>query len=295
MATKEQVVARLRSAYIKRAQRIQGQIERQNENTIRLTLRHMRGFRRQLFDQFAQVQTPTQLTELRFRQMQRITREETRKLENLLLQTANTGVDAQAELAKSAVQDPLLALGLGPQGSSTVSGAGVDPNLILAAKETSASLIRASDGGLAAEVLKRVNTTLQRGILGTQSLTTVLQELAQTLGDTSPLFTIAERIFRTESLTVSSLTQQAVARRIAEFIPMVKRWIRGISRPNHIAIDGQTATVRGKFRLRELQTGRLLRPDHPRDPALPPGERVNCACSVIVEPNFEAIDRFLVG
>lgn len=64
--------------------------------------------------------------------------------------------------------------------------------------------------------------------------------------------------------------------------PPVKVWITMQDervRPSHVEADAQAVPANLRFILENPATGKRSLCDHPRDPNLPPEERINCRCS----------------
>lgn len=277
-------VEQTRAAYQKRVDAILAQITRRDEASIKEALKILRQFRRVAIDRFYAARTESET--VWFIRMQKAADEEVARLESLLMKISNQSIDDMADMGRRALEDPLRAAGYATGGIS-----GIDPNLIVAAKNYSADLIGLNSGGLAADALKRINSEISLGILGQQPVQTVIKNIASVIGDDSTLFTAAERIFRTEGLTIASLAQQAAAVQANEIVPMVKTWVwSGVSRTTHEEADGQTVPVGEKFKIRNPNGGFDMA-DYPRDPSLPPEQRINCGCAMAVEPDFEALEE----
>jgi len=118
---------------------------------------------------------------------------------------------------------------------------GVSDELISVADQFSADLIAASQGGLMSDVLKRVNSTLNRGVLGTMTTGEVIRQLSGFLGKGDTFSFAAERIARTEILRMFSMASQASMMSAKDSIPdLMKAWIWSrISRVDHARAEDE--------------------------------------------------------
>lgn len=152
-----------------------------------------------------------------------------------------------------------------------------DPELFAIASEHSAVLI----SGVGRDMLRKIDSTLRLGALGLGGgRTRVVGAINAALGGPAAWSSRAEAIFRTETLRMYSLANQAHMEEISRIIPIDKVWRWShISRVEHARIDGQRVGIREFFRV-PLREGGIVLMMHPRDPRASnhPSAVINCGC-----------------
>lgn len=126
--------------------------------------------------------------------------------------------------------------------------------------------------------VSRITQELGLVIIGQQSPSDAVGKLARIFkGNRERAITIV----RTEVGRVFAVAGQARLEQVVKSVPaMKKQWRRSgkvHSRWNHDAIDGQVQDVNERFEV-VTPRGEVVLMMHPRDPAAPIGETINCGC-----------------
>lgn len=131
------------------------------------------------------------------------------------------------------------------------------------------------------EVVRRINTELGLVIIGVQSPADAISKLTTIFGGQRQR---AITIVRTEigrAFSVASHERMLqMAQRVDGFKKQWRRSGKIHSRPGHDAADGQVREVDEPFEVISPH-GEIVKLMHPRDPAAPPGETINCGCEAL--------------
>jgi len=168
---------------------------------------------------------------------------------------------------------------------------GVSQSLLGIAQDFSADLV----SGLTADAKARLNSTLQRAVLGGQDLTEIVKEVGRSVnqGQMAQITARALTIARTEILRMHGAAQQARLEQMkASGVTVLKQW-HHIPEPNprgtHLAAHGSTVEVEAPFLIAPrfgLPEEELL---YPRDPAASAANTVNCRCRLL--PFFPGVSK----
>lgn len=134
----------------------------------------------------------------------------------------------------------------------------------------------------------RVKQEVQLAVLGQKPNDEVVRDIGTALeGDRSVFATVWQRaniIYNTEMARISNLAAAERFEQAQRQIPdLKKRWQHshlGTPRVNHLAMDGTVVPADGTFTLKGLD-GNTYEVKAPHDPILPPGEAINCKCTIV--------------
>lgn len=134
---------------------------------------------------------------------------------------------------------------------------------------------------VAADAINRINAQLGLVTIGAQTPFDATKAVASILEDTS--LKRATTIVRTELGRAFSAASQARMNQAAKVVPMDKVWRRSgklHQRWGHAIADGQRVAHDEPFRI-VARSGEIVDLMYPRDPKGPPGETINCGCTMI--------------
>ena len=230
-------------------------------------LRHLREAERRIAAILAAAPSDYRVWQLT--QLQRQVRQALAAIEPAAAAALGTAAD-RAQAAGQAVVDLPLAAGGVDIKAHVVA---LDTRKLVPVKDFMTARIRDITG----EIADRINTELAQVIIGVQSPSDAAAKVA---GMVDGGYKRAAGIVRNEVGRAFSVASQDRQRQAAAVLPgLQKQWRRSgkvHSRPEHDAIDGQIRDVDKPF---DLPNGvRLM---HPRDPAGPIEETINCGCSSI--------------
>ncbi len=140
--------------------------------------------------------------------------------------------------------------------------------------------------GVTAEAVQKITTELSVGLLGGSSKDEVLKNIARHLPSPAGAGTVtkrATRIVRTEVNRIHSITTQRRLEQAKEQVSNLgKYWLPAFrnTRPTHLAAGAQFGPDR-PIGVDEYFIVGGHRAKHPRDPALPVEEVVNCQCFAV--------------
>jgi len=147
----------------------------------------------------------------------------------------------------------------------------------------------------------RLHDVMVRATLARQTPYQAMQQIGDLLREggrgTPPgrLAAEAERIYRTEGLRTANLANYARMEQLATRVPgSHKKWIHGGGgrdpREHHARMNGMVIPMDQDFILVDKK-GRRWKAFGPHDPGLPPGEVINCTCTLgMVLPGFRTYD-----
>jgi uncharacterized protein with gpF-like domain len=134
--------------------------------------------------------------------------------------------------------------------------------------------------GLAADLISKINTEIQLGILGQKSPFEIMQAIGKNLKDPGPFKSIARRaetITRTELARVQNMASSKRLAQIKQTVPeMMHQWLwsgNPNGRPEHMVVHGQVRKVGEPF---DVGGEKLM---YPGDPAGSAANVINCGCS----------------
>lgn len=182
-------------------------------------------------------------------------------------------LDAAWRAGERLIDAPLAAAGIELQGLARA----IDVHQLEAMRTFMTDKIR----DLGARAVDRVNTQLGLTILGAQSPFEAVRAVQRILGDETRAR--ATVIVRTElNRAFSAASQARLEAAHAAGLAMRKQWRRSgkvHSRPEHDAADGQIREASELFVI-HTKTGPVALM-HPGDPKAPPGQTVNCGCTML--------------
>lgn len=156
--------------------------------------------------------------------------------------------------------------------------------------------------GFSVEMREQLRSVMVRATLGQRTPYETMKEIEVLLragGRKVPpgrLAFEAERIFRTEGLRISNMASYERMSQTATQIPRAQKvWLHGgggkSPREHHAALDGKVIGFNDYFELKDRK-GNKWAARFPHDPALPPGEVINCTCTVaLVLPGWSLYDK----
>lgn len=153
----------------------------------------------------------------------------------------------------------------------------IDTQALTALQVYSRSLVDSLGRDAAAKIYNEISL----GMIGQKTPFEVMQAVGRNLKDKGTFHSIAARaetITRVESGRALAMAEMARMEAAAEVVEgLKKQWIYGAAhrkmpRFAHVAVDGQIRDVNKPFAVNGVA---LM---HPRDPAGPPGETINCKC-----------------
>lgn len=211
--------------------------------------------------------TPTDYQSYYLPKLQRQVREALARVNTQSAEVAGTGMDSSWQAGLDLVDQPLAASG--------VQIAGLVPALStdqLVAMRTFA-VDRIKD--VSVKLANKISSQLSLAMIGTQSVgdtVTHIQRLFKSQGRSRALTIVRTELGRAYAVATHQRMEQA-----RTVLPgLKKQWRRSgkiHSRTNHDAIDGQIREQDEPF---QLANGVELQ--HPRDPAAPAAETINCGC-----------------
>ncbi|MGH6624153.1 MAG: phage minor head protein [Burkholderiaceae bacterium] len=170
------------------------------------------------------------------------------------------------------IDEPLEAAGIQLQSVTAVNTRALD-----AMRNFMTDKIR--DIGTAA--VDKINTQLGLAILGAQGPFEAVQAVQRILGDETRAR--ANVIVRTElNRAFSAAAQARLEESTKSGLPMRKQWRRSgkvHSRPEHDAADGQVQNAADPFLIHAKDGQHRLM--YPGDPKAPPGQTINCGCTLL--------------
>lgn len=170
------------------------------------------------------------------------------------------------------VDEPLTAAGYALQGMQAL-----DTRALAAMREFLTDKIR----DIGVDAADRINTQLGLALLGAQTPFEAVRSITRILGESAR--DRATVIVRTELGRAFSAAAQARLETAAARVPgLRKQWRRSgkiHSRPEHDAADGQIVDVDQAFVIHTKDGPVRLR--YPRDPKGPPGQTINCGCTLL--------------
>lgn len=182
----------------------------------------------------------------------------------------DAGLAASWEAGVALIDAPLAAGGVNLVGSLVA----IDTRNLVAMRAFTVDRIK----DVSAKVATRINDQLGRTMLGLQTPWEAAEKVSGLVREGG--MTRANTIVRTQLGQAYSTAAQARQEQAAEVVPgMQKQWRRSgklHSRYEHDAIDGQVRDVDKPF---DLPNGVQLM--HPRDPAGPLSEIINCGCTAL--------------
>lgn len=198
-------------------------------------------------------------------------------LERKLVGILHDGGASQADLARELLER--YAFTFLPEGSQ-IANLGVAPGTFDMVMGYSADLIRLRTGGLASDVLGRINREIRLAALGGTTPEKAIIGVSRALELGGKWSYQAERIYRTETLRLHSMTTETGIAQLNARRPTGKRWRWShIERVEHAAANGQLADAHGFFRIQVPGKG-YVRMRYPRDHSAPASATVNCGCHV---------------
>jgi hypothetical protein len=128
--------------------------------------------------------------------------------------------------------------------------------------------------------INKINTQLGLSMVGGQPINSTISNIQAVLQSERYR---AKRIVYTELSRVYNIAAEARLEQAGEEIPQLKKmWLKsGKAHPreNHIAAHRQVVPFDGHFSI-QGKFG-MVKMKHPKDPKAPPGETINCGCSMI--------------
>jgi len=188
---------------------------------------------------------------------------------------ASRAVSAEADSAWSAGRD-LVDAPLEASGRVTVTAAMADLSTAQLTALQSFMVDRIAD--ISAATVSAITRELGLVVIGGQSPSEAISKLSKIFaGNRERAITIV----RTEIGRVFAIAAQERLTQAQAAVPKLqKQWRRSgkiHSRPGHDAIDGQIRNVDEPFEV-VSPSGDVVKLMHPRDPAAPVGETINCGC-----------------
>jgi hypothetical protein len=189
---------------------------------------------------------------------------------------AQEGQRAAMPLAQALVDAPLLAAGLRL----------AVPEVTVPLLETLLAFSADKITGLSQDLVARVTTEIQLGVLGTQTPFETMQRVQELLGVTDPpggIAARAEAIVRTETGRVHATAVQRRLEQARRSLPdLMKEWLHGgsrVPRSGHIAAHGQRVPVDQPFLVAAVAGGTREALMYPRDPRGSARNTVHCRCT----------------
>jgi hypothetical protein len=188
------------------------------------------------------------------------------------------GQRAAIPLGQALVDVPLLAAGIRL----------ALPEVTVPLLETLLSFAADKVTGLSQDLVARITTEIQLGVLGTQNPFETMQRVQEILGLSEPpggIAARAEAITRTETGRVHSTATQRRLEQARRSLPdLMKEWLHGgsrIPRSGHVAANGQRVPVDQPFMVAATVGGTKEAMMYPRDPRASARNTVHCRCTHI--------------
>jgi hypothetical protein len=186
---------------------------------------------------------------------------------------------------------------LGSHGAMTVALPGIDTTQLELMMANSHRLV----GGLSTLGRDKLRDIMVRSTLAQRTPWEIQGEIGSLLkeggrgGPPGKLAYEAERIYRSEGMRVANAANYARMEQTASMVPGArKRWIHGGGgkdpREGHVALNDLVIPMDQDFIIKG-KGGKVWKAYGPHDPGLPPGEVINCTCTMaLVLPGFRLFD-----